>query len=374
MQTDLKGRIVFAVTNDLTGDQRMQRIASALAAHGYDVTLIGRKSMRSFDSRSFQFNTIRINCLFNKGKAFYVEFNFRLFWKLLFTAADVFGAVDLDTILPVLAVSKLRGKLSTYDAHEYFSEVPEVHERPRIQAFWKGVEKFAIPKMDVCYTVSQSIANLFEDEYGIRFEVIRNVAERKEIGPKLTGEKYVLYQGALNRGRGLEGLIDAMAELDCKLKIAGSGDVEKALKVMVKDKGLESKVDFLGFLQPEQLHAVTSGAFLGYNILVDDGKSYYYSLANKTFDYMQAGVPVLCSPFPEYIALEKEHPFIYFSHADSDSITRAIQYLLDHPEPYQRLCDAAVAAKEVVNWDREQVKLHQLYDGLFARGIKSSKH
>jgi glycosyltransferase involved in cell wall biosynthesis len=373
LQTDLKGRIVFAVTNDLTGDQRMQRIAGALAAHGYDVTLIGRKSMRNVDSQGFQFKASRLNCLCKKGKAFYIEFNIRLFWKLLFTPADVFGAVDLDTILPVLAVSKLRGKLSTYDAHEYFTEVPEVHERPRIKAFWKWVEKFAIPRMDACYTVSQSIANLFDEEYGVRFEVIRNVAERKEMGPKLTGEKYVLYQGALNRGRGLEALIDAMPELDCKLKIAGSGDVEEALKGMVKEKGLENKVDFLGFLRPQQLHEVTSGAFLGYNILVDDGKSYYYSLANKTFDYMQAGIPVLCSPFPEYIALEKEHPFIYFSHADSDSIARAIRYLLDYEESYQRLCDAAVAAKGVVNWELEQVKLKHLYDGLLARQIKTHK-
>jgi glycosyltransferase involved in cell wall biosynthesis len=112
---------------------------------------------------------------------------------------------------------------------------------------------------------------------------------------------------------------------------------------------------------------------LGYNILVDDGKSYYYSLANKTFDYMQAGIPVLCSPFPEYIALEKEHPFIYFSHADSDSIARAIRYLLDYEESYQRLCDAAVAAKGVVNWELEQVKLKHLYDGLLARQIKTHK-
>jgi glycosyltransferase involved in cell wall biosynthesis len=362
----LKRRIAFAVTNDLTGDQRMQRIAGALVNQGFDVLLIGRKSGRTFNAGSFGFRACRLNCMFNRGKAFYIEFNIRLFWKLLFTPADIFGAIDLDTILPAVCVSKLKGKQCTYDAHEYFTEVPEVHQRPRIKAFWKWVEAFAIPKMDGHYTVSQSIANLFQEAYGIHFEAIRNVANRKETMPKQGSEKFILYQGALNRGRGLEALIEAMTDLNCTLKIAGSGDVQDELRSLVEARGLQSKVEFLGFLAPDALYEVTSQAFLGYNILENDGKSYYYSLANKTFDYMQAGIPVLCSPFPEYLALEKEHPFIVFSAPDPLSIRHAIQKTLDHPEMYAALCAAALKAKEVVNWEHEQVKLIQLYEGIFA--------
>jgi uncharacterized protein (DUF302 family) len=39
---DLK-KITFTVTNDLTYDQRMQRICASVANAGYDVLLIGRK-------------------------------------------------------------------------------------------------------------------------------------------------------------------------------------------------------------------------------------------------------------------------------------------------------------------------------------------
>jgi glycosyltransferase involved in cell wall biosynthesis len=112
------------------------------------------------------------------------------------------------------------------------------------------------------------------------------------------------------------------------------------------------------------LEKLTQGAFLGYNVLENDGKSYYYSLANKTFDYMQSGVPVLCSAFPEYKALSGEYPFILFAEAESTSIASTIRLLLESPEMYNELRAAALLASKTLNWEAEQVKLLDIYDGL----------
>ena len=47
----------------------------------------------------------------------------------------------------------------------------------------------------------------------------------------------IIYQGALNMGRGLEKLIDAMSYLeDAELVIAGQGDMEEDLKLRVKKR------------------------------------------------------------------------------------------------------------------------------------------
>ena len=119
-------RIVFTVTNDLCYDQRMERIRSALAENGYDVCLIGRadKNSNALDKRSYEQQ--RIICSFEKGKLFYIEYNFKLLWKLLFTKTDIICSIDLDSILPGYLASLLRGKTIVYDAHEYFTEMEEV--------------------------------------------------------------------------------------------------------------------------------------------------------------------------------------------------------------------------------------------------------
>jgi len=361
----LKGTIVFSITNYIAGDQRMQRICAALISNAFHVTLIGRKPKEPNDLADYLFETRQISCFFSKGKAFYFEYNFRLFWRLLFTKADIFGAVDLDTILPVLAVAWLKGKRATYDAHEYFTEVPEVYARQAIRKIWKTVERFALPKMDAHYTVTESIALLFKAEYNLNFTVIRNLSRLKENRPGTAGEKFILYQGALNRGRGLEKLIEAMPSIDMNLKIAGRGDVEMELHALVKKLGLQEKVNFLGFLNPDQLDQISYQAFLGYNLLENQGKSYYYSLANKTFDYMQAGIPVLCSPFPEYLALEQEYSFIYFSELTVSEIIRSVNFLINNPTEYEIRKQAALEAKQVLNWEMEQIKLAQIYNDLF---------
>ena len=74
-----KKRILFTVTTDLTYDQRMIRICTSLAEAGFDVTLVGRKLSRSLPLTQELFKQRRINCIFKKGKLFYIEYNTRLF-------------------------------------------------------------------------------------------------------------------------------------------------------------------------------------------------------------------------------------------------------------------------------------------------------
>ena len=56
------------------------------------------------------FEQTRLTCIFSKGKLFYAEYNLRLFFYLLFKKLDLICAIDLDTIIPCLWVSKIRRK------------------------------------------------------------------------------------------------------------------------------------------------------------------------------------------------------------------------------------------------------------------------
>ncbi len=330
----------------------MQRICETLSHNGYKVTLVGRKLKRS-QNIDFQFETKRIFCLFTRGKAFYVEYNIRLFFYLLFKKFDAICAIDLDTILPALFVSKLKRKPLGYDAHEYFQEVPEVVHRKRIKKFWERVASFAIPRTAFRYTVSPGLAREFQKLYNKEFEVVRNLPKYEK--PKVMESKapFILYQGALNAGRGLETLINAARQLPLKVKIAGEGDLSKELRKQVKDLNLQEKVEFLGFLKPANLKELTPKAFLGFNLLENKGLSYHYSLSNKFFDYTMAGIPCLVSPFPEYLALNESHAIGIITELTEEDIISKTKLLLSDQSKYSHLCDAAIAAAETLNWENE---------------------
>ncbi len=350
--------IVFAVINDITYDRRMQRICDSLAKGGYDVTLIGRELKNSKPLEPTSFKTIRLRCLFGKGKLFYLEYNLRLFLKLMFMRADVYAAADLDTIAPCFKVAWLKRKRKVFDAHEYFQEVPEVVNRPFIKKVWSWVGKFFVPRADLAMTVSESLADEFQKLYGIRFETIRNVPRKSTAAIANQPGNYLLYQGALNEGRGLAQLIDAMKTIDMPLKIVGEGDLSDELRKKVKALKLGDKIEFLGYIPPDRLEEITSNAWLGLNLLENKGKSYYYSLANKFFDYINHGVPSLSMDFPEYRKINERYEVcLLLDNLQLHNIVRAVYSLKNNAVKYGQLQKNCLAAREEFNWENEQKKL-----------------
>ena len=359
-------KLIFCVTNDLVTDQRMMRICRTLCNAGFEVEIVGRKKKNSKPTLERSFKQTRLNCFFEKGKLFYLEFNIRLLFYLFFNRFDIAGSVDLDTIVPVFVASKLKSKPATFDAHEYFEEVPEVTNRKMVKRIWSKIGEVFIPKMKLCYTIGSALAEIFKQKYKIPFHVIRNMPMQKDISKvmvPLIAQPYMLYQGALNEGRGIEQMIQIMKFLpEYRLILAGDGDLADYLKQMVSNLELEKRVLFVGNLHPEQLDSYTAGAYIGLNLLENKGLSYYYSLANKFFDYVQFGVPVVTMKFPEYVALNEQHEVaILLPDLEAETLKSALKSLHDDIHLHQRLrMNCMMAAKEW-HWENESVMLTQLY-------------
>lgn len=376
----MKKKLIFTVTNDLTYDQRMIRICSSLAQNGYDVLLVGRK--RSFSkqlSKSLPFQQKRISCFFNKGKLFYLEYNLRLFFFLFFSKFDLICSIDLDTILPGFIISNLRDKIGVYDAHEYFTELPEVINRPLVKKIWNWVANRTIPNLKYAYTVGNGLAGIFEKQYGVQFDVIRNVPFRGTILEGLDLEKsfkpydnsnkaILLYQGALNDGRGLEEVIEAMPKIqNAELWLVGEGDLSQVLRKKAKNLGLlENGIHFLGYKTPKELKEITLKATVGLNLLQNKGLNYYYSLANKAFDYIQAGIPSVNMEFPEYQHINKETEVFYLiADLEKETLANALNQLLSNQELYKKLQNNCLAARKRFIWENEEIKLLKFYESVF---------
>ncbi|MCZ2394322.1 MAG: glycosyltransferase [Chitinophagales bacterium] len=362
--SNLPKKIVCMVINDLTSDQRMHRICDTLIQSGFNVILIGRQLPNSAPLVERSFQQIRLKCYWNKGFLFYTEYNIRLMIWLLFHRFDIVNAIDLDTIIPAYIVGKIKNVKKVYDAHEWFPYCPEIIERPKVHQFWLKIESFFLPRMDSVYTVSQSIADELSSKYLRQIGLVRNMPFSKEPHPH-SDEKYILYQGALNVGRGIAELIDAMKELDIPLYIAGRGDIEDQLKEKVNFLHLHHKVRFLGNLDPEQLWIYTENAYLGVNLLENKGLNYYYSLANKFFDYIQAEIPQITMNFPEYAHLNAQYEVaILIDNLNPSFIYEAIHTLLSDSKKYDNLKENTMKAKKLWNWENEKSNLLNIYEQL----------
>jgi glycosyltransferase involved in cell wall biosynthesis len=359
-------KIIFTVTNDLNYDQRMQRISGSLAAAGYSVLLVGVKRRNSTPLFQKNHTQHRLNCWFQSGKLFYAEINIRLFFFLLFTKADCLCAIDLDTIMPNYLVSRLKGIKRVYDAHEYFSQLDEVISRPGIYRFWHWVERTMIPRFQHGYTVCKSLADEFNKTYGASYSVIRNVPVLSENISSSTQESILIYQGAVNKGRGLEKLVEAMQQVNGILWVCGDGNFMNEMKSAVNKHSLEKKIIFLGMLPPSELKMKTLNARVAINPFEKKGLNQYLSLSNKFFDFIHAELPQVAMNYPEYREINKEFEIaLLIDDLEPATIADSVNRLFTDKTTYSRLKENCILAKKQLNWQLEESKLLKFYHQLF---------
>jgi glycosyltransferase involved in cell wall biosynthesis len=360
-------RIFFTVTNDLTFDQRMNRICTSLAENGYKVVLVGRKLPESRPLKPERYRQVRLRCRFTKGKMFYAEYNTRLFLFLLFQKMDAICAIDLDTILPCLYISRCKRIPRIYDAHELFTELKEVISRPAVHRMWTRVEKNAVPKFGKGYTVSEGIAEELNKRYGVTYKTIRNVPRLREWTPfPAPNDKFILYQGAVNEARAFEFLVPAMKWVHARLVICGDGNFMPQLKQLINEYDLGSRIELKGMLDPDELWTISRQAYMGIALAESKGLNQLLALPNKFFDYIHAGLPQVTMDYPEYRKINARYEVaILIDNLAPERIARAINNLLDDDVVYGSLKANCLRARAALNWQQEEKKLIAIYQSIF---------
>ncbi|MBK8585221.1 MAG: glycosyltransferase [Bacteroidetes bacterium] len=366
-------RVIISVVSDLVTDQRVHRTALALHSKGLIVTLVGRKMRSSLQIPERPYQTKRFKLGFETGPLFYAFYNIRLFFFLLFSKADIFVTNDLDTLLPNFIISRLKKSVLFYDSHEYFTEVPELVARPHIRNFWLSIEKFVFPKLKNVFTVNESIASIYTEKYKVPVSVVRNLpfrsvskfssVTRDGLGLPID-KKIFLFQGAgINIDRGAEEAIEAIAKTEnAALLFIGGGDVLSQLKEKVKAMKIAEKVFFLPKQPMEILYQYTSLADFGLTLDKDTNLNYRFSLPNKLFDYIQAGLPVLASDLPEVRKIIDQYKIgkIAPSTSVTDIAATMKQMISDDHQFVLWKENLKIAASELC-WENEEKKLLQIF-------------
>lgn len=363
---------IVSVTNDLYTDNRVNKVCLFLVDQGYEVTLVGRKRKSSIALPERPYKTVRMKLLFETGAKFYAAYNFRLFLFLLFRKADILVANDLDTLPANYLAKKFKPSAElVYDSHEYFTEVPELTSRPKVQKIWLKIERFIFPKLKKCYTVNSSIAEIYNGLYEKELKVIRNISplwksdnivDKKTLGIPENKPLIILQGAGINIDRGAEEAVEAMQNIDAVLMIVGDGDVVKELKKRVNQLNLAEKVLFYGKKPYNVMMNYTTHADIGLTLDKPTNLNYKLSLPNKVFDYMHTSTAVISSEIKEVANVVRTHNIgIVLKEVSPECIAETINSLLENPTELKRFKANCKIAAQTENWENETKVLNEIY-------------
>ncbi len=306
------------VRNPYTHDSRVEKEARTLLGDGYRVTVVA-DAAAGLPSREHRDGTVVVRVR-RRGTAVpglrYLAHELRLMGVLLLLQPDILHAHDSNALVPVALAARRRGIPFVYDAHDLWLGRPR-RDRSRLyfglsQVTYRLIERTLIPWAAAVITVSRPIADHLARRYGLgRVDLVHNYPDRHPVARRDLRERFdasassvdrrlVLYLGALMGGRGLEELADAAAHFeDAELVLLGSGALEAELARRIRLAGSGDRVHLVAPVPPDQVVDYAASADVGVSPIVPSCLNYRYSLPNKLFQYMAAGIPVVASDFPQ---------------------------------------------------------------------------
>jgi glycosyltransferase involved in cell wall biosynthesis len=375
-------KVLSIAYNELTNDNRVFNEASSLQESGYDVTVIGYKINPNLPSKEM-WNGVtirRVNIEHRHpmwkripySRNIYNYLNLFIQYVWLGLKCDFIHCHDLNTLQYGVAVKRLKGNQVKliYDAHEYETERNGLTGKEKEEA--KKKEKRLIGFVDKVITVSPTIADEYVRLYGIdrpvivlncpvlrTSEIVTNDLFRQkfDISPE---KKIFIYQGYLYPGRGIEIIMKAFTSLqmdDCVLVFLGQGPLENTIR---NNSDYGKAVFIHPFVGGEVLLEYTSSADYGIAFIEDISLSDRYCLPNKLFEYIAAGLPVICSGLPDL------KNFILTHQVGVVAPTNDVEGFIESFKTMRRTeigsyQTGIVETRKKYNWSTQKAKLIALY-------------
>ncbi len=302
------------------------------------------------------------------------------FWKsasaaMLDWAPDVIHAHDLNTMPAARRAADVLDVPVVYDSHELWRHRNRHGQlRPLGRLADAVMERRLAPHAGAVITVSPSIARWLERTYRLRgpVHVVRNTPTSKHREPmhgiieRRQGEQIVVYSGRFTSGRGLEDMVRALAVLPPHVVLAGLGygdpEYVEGLERLARRLGVSGRFRLYEPVAAEDVPAVLATADVALVAIEPTCLSYRYSLPNKLFEAIHAGIPVVATDLPDIAEVMTRYRLgRLFSPGCWRDLATAVSEILENP-PAARSTSRR-AAQELC-WEVEAVRLLAVYQGL----------
>ena len=163
------------------------------------------------------------------------------------------------------------------------------------------------------------------------------------------------YVGQLYASQGLDRLLDAMQDVErVSLVVVGGKDSEiEHYKLKCKKLKIESKVEFIGFVKPDQLSIVLKDADV-FVTSFDNSERMPYVAHTKLYEYLAWQRPIIAPNLKVVLEL-KSKSILGYRVDDENSLAGSIKKLTNSSE-YEKLLEEAKKYK-TYSWDQRSQEL-----------------
>jgi len=286
---------------------------------------------------------------------------------------DVIVARDLDSFKAGLKVKEQTGAKLVYDVHEAFSWMIE-DDVPRflVNAAIKREQRL-LTKADAIIASNPGIIDWLvqqapKDGIGID-DPITLVANCRDPQPEFIpplGQRQLCYLGTLHKTRFIKEMVEAMRGIDGRLVISGPRTAH-SLYDWLKVGNLPPDVQFLGHITPEKVESIVRESDVVVSMVDPSNKNNRVGLANKVFEAMSIGRPVIATTGTATGNLVTNLRMGITTMYDQDAFAEGVKVLLDGDDLVRLGKNAYDACKNGVwNWQTQAKKFVAVFDGLTA--------
>lgn len=361
-------------TSKSASDVRVfEKECTSLVKFGYEVYLISPNAKEEIK------NGVKIMGIpYNKKGIFNRLFilPWLLYKKALTTNADIYHFNDPASLHYVTKL-KRKGKKVIFDSFEDHPTLFfEKHTLPYIIRYiiskiYSIYEFYKCKKIDgliSCYHWTQERLNKAcrNNQLVFNFPILKaNAIDKHNINNNV-----ICYTGLISNIWNIEKIINSISNIEnIQFNLAGNPADGLYLKKLTYNNNWQ-KVNFLGQIKHEDLKdKVFSKSNIAMALLdyIPLCKGNIGNMSNnKLFEYMLAGLPVICTDFILWKqVIEENNCGICVNPNDVSSITDAINYLVNNPETAKQMGKNGQRMVETkYNWSYEEIKLNKLYASL----------
>lgn len=370
-------KVVSLLYTTYQNDSRVQKITGSLKANGYEVEVVAllegdlpnTETVNNVHvTRIKAWSTATKKNMVVKALTF---FSFMLKLAKRYRKADVWHCNDIEAFMFGVFAKMLRPKLIlVYDAHELESHRNSV--KKWVGKFFFFYEKLFARFAHTVITVSPGIENFYRKHFKIkRLVSIYNCPHAKLVtsNEKLKHELNIpndqvlyLYLGGFQSGRGIEALLDIFSQLEKKHHVVfmGSGRLENTIKSYAEK---HSNIHIKKAVPYQEILEWASGADYGLQSVEPTCLSYYYSLPNKMFEYIQSGLPIITNDLPDCRKIIEEHAIGYvLPKLDLENFQLLLTKL--NTQDKASKSENLHQLKTIYNWESEEKKLLAIYSNI----------